>query len=263
MGISKVVFGNRTLIDLSNITVTPETLGEGVTAFNAKGELITGTMKAAPSTVSVRLNGAPGEVITYSGGALGDVTLNSAGTATVDIPVGNYTFSGGVSGYSKSASIQSNDIVNVHPDRIIYWYGLEKQTIGHVGVNGDATLDKQTNLIYGYSSGWSSKNATFTSTESAVDFTGYNTCKITTCPVQSSTETSLIVANRYVGVNSSFTASYTADLTIQQTFSSTGVMTYSFDISSMTSGYPGIRTNDYDGNYARVRAFNLYAIWLE
>lgn len=44
MGISKVEYYGNTLLDLTQDTVTPETLAEGVTAHNAAGELITGTM---------------------------------------------------------------------------------------------------------------------------------------------------------------------------------------------------------------------------
>lgn len=48
MGVSKVVFGTEngaeTLIDLTSDTVTAETLAEGVTAHDASGEEITGTM---------------------------------------------------------------------------------------------------------------------------------------------------------------------------------------------------------------------------
>ena len=43
MAVNKVVYGGNTLIDLSGSTVTPETLLEGETAYNAAGELITGT----------------------------------------------------------------------------------------------------------------------------------------------------------------------------------------------------------------------------
>lgn len=53
MAISKVEImenGNaRSLIDLTNDTVTSETLAEGETAHNSKGELITGTMKQTTS----------------------------------------------------------------------------------------------------------------------------------------------------------------------------------------------------------------------
>ena len=50
MAISKVVFGTSTLIDLSEDTVSPETLGSGITAHAANGELITGTASAASGT---------------------------------------------------------------------------------------------------------------------------------------------------------------------------------------------------------------------
>ncbi len=39
---NKVVFGDKTLIDLTNDTVTPQTLMEGVTAHDASGQLIRG-----------------------------------------------------------------------------------------------------------------------------------------------------------------------------------------------------------------------------
>ena len=45
MAINKVVYDGRVLIDLTDSTVTPETLAEGVVAYNAKGERIVGTMK--------------------------------------------------------------------------------------------------------------------------------------------------------------------------------------------------------------------------
>ena len=46
MAVSKVVYGNQTLVDLTGDTVTADTLAEGVTAHNARGEEIVGTMSA-------------------------------------------------------------------------------------------------------------------------------------------------------------------------------------------------------------------------
>lgn len=46
MAVNKVVYGGETLVDLTNDTVTPETLAEGVTAHDASGAVITGTMTA-------------------------------------------------------------------------------------------------------------------------------------------------------------------------------------------------------------------------
>lgn len=45
MGVNKIVYGGRTLIDLTGVTVTPDTLAEGVTAYDAKGNLIIGVAR--------------------------------------------------------------------------------------------------------------------------------------------------------------------------------------------------------------------------
>lgn len=49
MSTSKVVYNGETLIDISEDTVTPETLAEGATAHDSNGEPITGTMKPGSS----------------------------------------------------------------------------------------------------------------------------------------------------------------------------------------------------------------------
>ena len=51
MPVNKVIFGNVILIDTSEVTVTPETLGAGVTALNAAGEQIEGTAEIVPHPV--------------------------------------------------------------------------------------------------------------------------------------------------------------------------------------------------------------------
>lgn len=43
MGVNKVEYGGKVLIDLTGDTVTEDTLTKGITAHNAKGEPITGT----------------------------------------------------------------------------------------------------------------------------------------------------------------------------------------------------------------------------
>ena len=45
MAISKIIFGDQTLIDLTEDTVSQENLLSGFTAHNSKGELITGTFE--------------------------------------------------------------------------------------------------------------------------------------------------------------------------------------------------------------------------
>lgn len=48
MAVNKVVYGARTVIDLTDSTVTPETLAQGVVAYNKAGERIVGTMAGIP-----------------------------------------------------------------------------------------------------------------------------------------------------------------------------------------------------------------------
>ena len=60
--VNKVVFGNMTLIDTSNVTVTPDKLAEGYTALDASGALITGT---ASGGGGVLVNVPPNDVTFY------------------------------------------------------------------------------------------------------------------------------------------------------------------------------------------------------
>lgn len=205
--------------------------------------------------------GAVGEELTFSskGKTFGPYPENTE----IELSQGDYYVTGSESGYTKRITVKAPGTYTAYPDGAIYWYGRELFPITAVGVNGSAVLERKTNCLYVYTSGQKTESATFTSTAEPVDFTGYATCKIVTCPVQTTTESSLTVANRYAGVNSSLVASYDKVLTLQKNFSSTEKAEYSFDILSMESGYPGIRTNDYQGGYTRVRAFNLYAIYLD
>lgn len=46
-GVNKVVFGNQVAIDISDSTVSPSTLLEGIKAYGANGDPVTGTLKLA------------------------------------------------------------------------------------------------------------------------------------------------------------------------------------------------------------------------
>lgn len=56
MAINKVVINNSVKLDLTEDTVTPETLKSGVTAHNAAGEAIVGTMSSGPSISYKQVN---------------------------------------------------------------------------------------------------------------------------------------------------------------------------------------------------------------
>lgn len=78
MAINKVIYDGRVLIDLSDSTVTPETLAEGVVAYNAAGERIIGTMK-------------PGSQITVTDDGNGNVVVAGVTATETD---GNITIGG-------------------------------------------------------------------------------------------------------------------------------------------------------------------------
>lgn len=84
MGNSKIVFGDRTLIDLSGDTVTPQDLRVGVTAHNAAGEQIAGQLD--PVQLSIIVSVTSGSVVTATKGAtvISGTAVN--GSCTLIVP---------------------------------------------------------------------------------------------------------------------------------------------------------------------------------
>ena len=78
MAVNKVVYGGRTLIDLTEVTVTADKLLEGYTALDKSGTLITGT--ASPSSGSVI---AVDDVADSHGGTIRTITAVSLEGDTV------------------------------------------------------------------------------------------------------------------------------------------------------------------------------------
>lgn len=74
MAVNRVVYSGKTLIDLTDDTVTPETLIAGTKAHNSAGQMITGT--ASNAVLTVDSNGV---------GILRGVTVNvdSTGSTTI------------------------------------------------------------------------------------------------------------------------------------------------------------------------------------
>lgn len=60
MGVSKVVYGDNTLVDLTNDSVSAATLAKGVTAHNAAGDQVTGIMEAGTDVTKETITEALG-----------------------------------------------------------------------------------------------------------------------------------------------------------------------------------------------------------
>ena len=82
MGVNKVIYGGKTLVDMTDATATPETVLEGYTAYGAKGTRIVGTASATKRrevTISLPLAGGTG----------GEQTVNVPGvTADATVIIG-------------------------------------------------------------------------------------------------------------------------------------------------------------------------------
>lgn len=85
MAVSKVIYYDKVLIDITDSTVTPETLLEGVVAYNAKGERIVGRMKPGSSPGS-------GSTVTVTDDGNGNVVID--GVIITDDDNGNVAIIG-------------------------------------------------------------------------------------------------------------------------------------------------------------------------
>ena len=83
MAVNKVVYGGKTLIDLTGDTVTADALWNGYKAHKADGSVITGTfMKNWPSEVTINMTTGTGSAeninkVAYYGNALIDLTSDT------------------------------------------------------------------------------------------------------------------------------------------------------------------------------------------
>lgn len=111
MAVNKVIFGNVTLIDTSEVTVTPDKMFEGMTALGANGEMQTGTFTIA-------------DELSEQDALLSELETVLAGKAAGD---------GGVPLLQEKTAVPSASAQTVTPDD--GYDGLSKVT-----VEGDANL---------------------------------------------------------------------------------------------------------------------------
>lgn len=82
MAVNKVIYNGRTLIDLSNDTVSADVLREGETAHMANGVIVTGTMKSSEEFIPLSITFETNKVTEANGSDSIITTFNSDGTIT-------------------------------------------------------------------------------------------------------------------------------------------------------------------------------------
>lgn len=122
MAVSKVVYGGRTLIDLTADTITPDKLKKGYTAHGADGEPINGTCEHDANTQDA--TAADSEILkgktAYVKGAkkTGTMPNNGAVSGKITTKAGKYTIPQGYHDGSGDAQIDPTEQAKLIPDNI-------------------------------------------------------------------------------------------------------------------------------------------------
>lgn len=166
--ISKVVYGNTTLIDLTSDTITASDLAYGVTAHGADGEAITGISTKdsdttdADATASEILSGKTAYV--NKNKLTGSMTNRGGVTGTISTVAGQYTIQSGYHDGSGKVSIDSTEQAKIISSNI-------KNGVEILGVTGSYT---------GEGVPTQSKTATpYTTQQVILPDSGYNLSQVT------------------------------------------------------------------------------------
>lgn len=132
MGISKVIYGGNTLIDLTADTVTADKLLKGVKAHGADGELVTGTCTYDANTQDATATAA--EILTgktaynKANKITGTMKNNGAVSGTISTKTGTYTVPQGYhdgSGKVQIASAEQAKIISSNIRQGVTILGVE------------------------------------------------------------------------------------------------------------------------------------------
>ena len=140
MAISKVVYGNTVLIDLTSDTVTENDLVAGITAHGADGEPITGTntydsdTTDATATAAEILSGKTAYVNTNK--LAGTMPNRGAVNGTISTVTGKYAIQNGYHDGSGEVAIDSTEQAKIIPGNI-------KSGIEILGIRGNYTGEEE------------------------------------------------------------------------------------------------------------------------
>ena len=146
MAVNKVIYGNETLLDLTEDTVTPETLAKGVTAHDKSGALITGIMEGGGSgelntgtcTIKISVPSTSNYYSAYekitSGAISYAIDRNYAsGTLTKTVRCDSVMYIQG--SIIKGATLSDGELL-----RLVSGYGIAYKTPSTAGVTVEITL---------------------------------------------------------------------------------------------------------------------------
>lgn len=134
MGYNKVIYGGKTLLDLTADTITPDKLLEGITAHDKSGEAITGTCTFDSDTSDATV--AVAEMLTgktaYARGAKITGTMPNRGgvSGTIATKTGTYTIQQGYHDGSGKVSIDATEQAKLIPENI-------REGVTIMGVQGE------------------------------------------------------------------------------------------------------------------------------
>lgn len=145
MAINKVEYAGNTLIDLTNDTVTPETLAEGVTAHDKSGAVIVGTMTSGGGEVNMNnctvVTDVPSKTNYYiccetvSGGAITHNITKHYTDANITKSVRCNSVMNIVAGTIKGAEVTDGEVL-----RVVSGQGLVYKTPSTAGASVQITL---------------------------------------------------------------------------------------------------------------------------
>lgn len=134
--ISKVVYGNTTLIDLTSDTITASDLAYGVTAHGADGEAITGISTKDSDTTDA--DATAGEILSGKTAYVnknkltGSMTNRGGVTGTISTVSGSYSIQSGYHDGSGTVGISSTEQLKIISENI-------KNGVEILGVTGSYT----------------------------------------------------------------------------------------------------------------------------